>query len=197
MDLVQVDRLYLQSTQTLLALLAYRCCFQAFDDLPVFIPTAFAFGEHVGFGSRVLLERLGDDSFGVAKSVHSGRIDPVDSSLQSCVDRADALGIILFAPRERPAIATDGPSPDSYGGNHEIRVTQLSLVHFLFNLFFINLSQANRSRTNLSWCREGFEGPDSSFSKHICSDVVLGTASIPGRNMRKSARGLFCLPVDF
>src|SRR6266480_7970396 len=68
----------------------------------------------------------------MAKPINGCGIDPVDAKLQRPMNRSDRVVVTLFAPAELPRPA-NSPCPKSYGRDHQIGVTELSDVHWLFN----------------------------------------------------------------
>ena len=72
---------------------------------------------------------LGDDLFGVAEAVDGGGVDPVDAELDGAVDGGDGVVVVLRAPGEGPVAAADGPCAEADGGEVQIRVAKLFLVH--------------------------------------------------------------------
>src|SRR5580693_7953337 len=65
----------------------------------------------------------------MAQPIHGGGVDPVDTQFQRAMNRRDGVGIVLRAPGEFPARATEGPCSETHGRNLQIRVSQLPRFH--------------------------------------------------------------------
>src|SRR5579859_5933143 len=58
------------------------------------------------------------------ESVDGGSIDPVDALVQSLMDGADRLIIVLCAPGKIPVAAANGPGTEADRGQFEVRVAE-------------------------------------------------------------------------
>src|SRR5439155_9138539 len=115
MDLVEVNGINAQPAQAVFTLAANRISLQHVMDFPLSIPTQTTFGEDVRTRTLPDRQRTGHNFFRVAGAIDRRSINPVDSQFQCAMNRRDGRVVILCAPGELPAGATDGPGPEAHG----------------------------------------------------------------------------------
>src|SRR5712664_242867 len=103
MDLVKIDRVHLQATQTVLAFAPDGSSAEFLSDVPFLVPAKDTLGENIRARAAPILHRAGNDFFGMAHAVDGGGIDPVDTKFERTMNRRDRIRIILRAPGEFPA----------------------------------------------------------------------------------------------
>ena len=64
------------------------------------------------------------DFLGVPQSVYSGRVDPVDASLERVTDAGDRGRIVLGTPTEGPSSPARGPSAESDSAEVKIAIAE-------------------------------------------------------------------------
>jgi hypothetical protein len=75
------------------------------------------------------LERPRDDFLRMAQSINGGCIDPIDPRIKCLAKGEDGVAVILAAPAEFPAGATNGPSPQTQARDNQVRIAKLFRVH--------------------------------------------------------------------
>src|SRR4029077_2317647 len=127
-DLVEIDHIDLQATQTAFALAPNRLRLKACDDGSVRVPHPLALGENIRT-RRTSLKCARHHLFGMTESVKRGSVQPVEAVIQGGVNGGDRIAIVLRAHATVPTAASDGPGADSGGGEVEIAVSKLSRLH--------------------------------------------------------------------
>jgi hypothetical protein len=115
MDLVEVNRVNFEPTETVFAFLPDGGCFQHFVCLALLIPFEPAFGENVRPASRPAFQRLRDNLLRMAQAIYCGGINPVYAQLERAMDRRYRFVVILFSPAELPTGAANCPGAEAYG----------------------------------------------------------------------------------
>src|SRR5215469_17829702 len=128
MDLVEVNDIGLKPSQAVFAFAPDRTCFQGCTDGAVRIPGAFAFRENVR-AWRTSLECARDDFFGMAKSVESSGVDPVESAIEGSVNGRDGIGFVLRTHAALPTATADGPRANTDRSDFEIAVSKTPSFH--------------------------------------------------------------------
>ena len=124
-NLIQIDALRLQPPQALLDFLANRWCAQAVEDISRVIPHETGLREHIGARlARHVCQRSPDHFLGMPEAIHGGRIDPVQTDVDSMPYRRDRIGIVLMPPA-KPPVAADSPSAEADRSETECGLTEL------------------------------------------------------------------------
>src|SRR5947208_3045615 len=115
MNLVKVDHINVQPAQTIVAFAADGIGLQRAVHVSLLVPAQTALGENVRPRSGPGPQRKRDDFFGVAHSVNSGGVNPVNAKIQCTMNRRDRLLIVLFTPAKFPTGTPDSPCAKAYG----------------------------------------------------------------------------------
>src|SRR5882757_6887358 len=94
-------------------------------DVTLFVPTQSTLGENVWTRSRPSTQRHRHDFLRVPHSVNGCGVDPVHAQLERAMNRVDRLFVVLLAPTEFPARATNRPGSEPYRRNCQVGITEL------------------------------------------------------------------------
>src|SRR5207302_10896033 len=123
MDLIEIDHIDIQPTQTVFALAADGVRRQRAMHISLFVPAQTAFRENVWPRSGPGSQCKTDDFLGVTHSINSGRVDPVNAKLERAMNRGDGRLVILLAPTKLPTRSTDSPGAKANWRDLQIRIT--------------------------------------------------------------------------
>src|ERR1700757_1952532 len=98
-------------------------------DISLPVPAKSALCKYVRLRSRPGLKCRSYNFLGVTHAIHGCGIDPVHTELKRTMDCCNRRFIVLFAPAELPARATDGPSAEADGCEGQIGVTKTLRFH--------------------------------------------------------------------
>src|ERR1022692_3605204 len=127
-DLIEVDRVHSEPSQTGLTLAPDRRALEAVTDLSLLIPSHAALGEDVRAFAHPC-EGAGNHFLGVAQAIDRGGVDPVDAGIECFVDGGDGVAVVLTAPRELPTRAAGGPGPEADRGDEQVRISERFRSH--------------------------------------------------------------------
>src|SRR5690348_3112823 len=102
-NLVQVDDIHLQTTQTLLDLAPDRISLEHTNNLAIRCPCTRALGKDIGTPGSAF-QGASNNFFGMAKSIDCGGINPVDTKIDCPLNRGNRIIVILWPPGGRPAL---------------------------------------------------------------------------------------------
>src|SRR5271166_3096942 len=134
MDLVKVDHIDREATETVFDFTPNRINAQRFSYVALRVPAQAALGEDVGPRTRPFFERASYDFLGVSQTIDGGSVDPVDAKFERAVNGCDGIVVVLRSPCELPTRATDGPGAVSHGSDVHVGVAELALFHSYLHL---------------------------------------------------------------
>ena len=128
MDLVEVDHVDTEAPEAVLDFPANRIALEHVRDLTGLIPDHRALGEDERAAGEAR-DRLPDDLFRVTEAIDRGGVDPVDAAGNRVADRRNGLRIVLGAPGELPARASQRIRADADRGDLEGAVAESLGLH--------------------------------------------------------------------
>src|SRR5258708_21494462 len=98
-------------------------------NVALFVPAQTALGENVRTWARPGAKRRRHHFLGMAHSVNSSRVDPVNAKLEPAMNRGDGRLVVLLAPTKLPTRSTDCPGAKADRSDRQVRVTELLRFH--------------------------------------------------------------------
>src|SRR5258707_742289 len=120
--LIKTDGVDLQAAKAGFAFAANGFGSEFLPNFSLVIPDQNTLRENVRARAAPFFQGASDDFFGVAQTVHSGSVNPVDAQLQRAMNGGDGIGVVLRAPGKFPPRTTESPGAKTYGRNFEIGV---------------------------------------------------------------------------
>src|SRR5882724_8823072 len=98
-------------------------------NVALFVPAQTALGENVRTWARPGAKRRRHHFLGMAHSVNSSRVDPVNAKLEPAMNRGNGCLVILLAPTKLPTRSTDCPGAKADWRDGQIGVTETLRFH--------------------------------------------------------------------
>src|SRR5262245_22924733 len=109
MNLIQIDRVQLQTAQAILAFLEDARALVNLGDAALWVPSHRALCENVRTRAFPSLQCAGDYFLRMADAVHRGGVNPIDAKIESAMDCGHGVRVLLRAPAKIIAGAANGP----------------------------------------------------------------------------------------